>query len=617
VAERRGEGSAADRSLRAFLQRDWERWLAEYPEIATLVGYPGLNDRWTDDSDAGIERRRRHLAESRAALKRLSRSGLSPRERLNYDLYAGLVEAATEGLRFDFDPLPYRFGMPRDLRMPMTQMDGVQTSASETLDLQPHSTVEDYEAHLKRLTRLPALVDQHLALLERGRKGGFTPCRIAIRGVPDQVRGLIPDDPLTSPLLHAFTEFPVGIPEADRSRLRSEAGRIQRDEVAPALNRLHTYLVDRYLPSCREAPGISAIPNGKEQYEYLIRWQTTTERTAREIHEIGLQEVARIRAEVDRIRVSTGFSGDLPAFLEFLRTDPRFFYATGAELVDGYRVIAKQVDPTLARLFGRLPRLPYGVVPVPEFRAPSSPAAYYISGAAASGRAGFFYANTHDIRGRPRWEMEALTFHEAVPGHHLQIALTSELEGLPEFRRNSGYTAFVEGWGLYAESLGEELGFYRDPYSKFGQLTFDTWRSARLVVDTGLHALGWTRDQAIDYCRKNTSKSETDIAVEIDRYIVWPGQALAYKMGQLKFRELRTLAEGRLGGRFDVRAFHDLLLGEGALPLDEVDRRVRAWIAGSAKSPARRSGRSARRPARSRRGRRPVPRRAPARRRRR
>lgn len=571
--------SAESRRFLGFLEADWEQWLREYPAIATTVGYPGLDDRWTDDSPEAIEGRRRHLAQSLTAVQGFRRSRLDPDDRLHLDLYLELLESTVAGLEFGLDPFPFRFGMPRDLRMPISQMEGIHITASEALGLQPHGSLAEFEAHVRRLEALPRAIDQQIALLERGRTSGFTPTRVAVRGVPDQVRGLFPDDPLKSALLEAFAELPATIPEADRAGLRREAFRAYSEEVAPALRRLHEYLVARYLPACRASVGVSAVSKGSELYRHLIRWQTTTDLTAKEIHEKGLSEVRRLRAEIDAIRVRTGFVGDYAAFLEFLRSDRRFFFATGEQLVDGYRVIAKKTDPTLARLFGTLPRLPYGVLPVPEFRAKSSPAAYYIPGAPDSGRAGYFYANTNEVGARPRWEMEALAFHEAVPGHHLQIALASERSSLPAFRRYSAYTAFVEGWGLYAESLGDELGFYRDPYSKVGQLTYDTWRSARLVVDTGMHAMGWTRDQAIQFFRENTGKSEVDIAVEVDRYIVWPGQALAYKVGQLKFRELRTRAERRLGTGFDVRAFHDLVLGEGALPLGEVERRVDAWIA--------------------------------------
>ena len=288
---------------------------------------------------------------------------------------------------------------------------------------------------------------------------------------------------------------------------------------------------------------------------------------------------------MEQIARSTGFRGTLSEFNDFLRTDPRFRFGRAEDLIDAYRVVAKRTDPALARLFGVLPRLPYGVLPVPGFRAPVSPAAYYIPGAPATGRPGYFYANTFDLTARPRWEMEALSLHESVPGHHLQIALGLEIEDAPEFRKFAGYSAFVEGWGLYAESLGEELGLYTDPYSKFGQLTFDMWRSIRLVVDTGMHALGWSRDRAVQFFRDNTGKSDLDIGVEVDRYIVWPGQALAYKLGQLKIRELRTLAEKRLGDRFDVRAFHDLVLEQGALPLAALERRVGDWLDRMSKGP--------------------------------
>jgi uncharacterized protein (DUF885 family) len=324
--------------------------------------------------------------------------------------------------------------------------------------------------------------------------------------------------------------------------------------------------------------GVATIPDGAALYDYLVAWETTTELSPQQIHEIGRGEVRRLRTAMEGLMKKTGFSGTFPEFLDFLRSDERFFFGSAEALVDGYRVIAKKTDPGLARLFGRLPRLPYGVLPVPEFRARSSPTAYYMPGAPATGRAGTFYANTYDLRSRLRWEMEALCLHEAVPGHHLQIALAQEIEDLPDFRRFTGPTAFVEGWGLYAESLGDELGAYRDPYSKMGEYVYDMWRSIRLVVDTGIHALGWSREDAIRFFRENSGKSEIDIAVEVDRYIVWPGQALAYKIGQLKYRELRTLAEKTLGDRFDPRAFHDRILEEGALPLGMVDARVREWI---------------------------------------
>jgi len=572
------KGPALD-SFRAFLTEDWRQWLAEYPELATSFGFPGFDDRWTDDSPQGIERRKKHLAESLASVRRIDGHRLPESERTNYALYRDLLEVADRGIAFGLDPLPFQLGMPRSLRVPLNQMDGIHLTVSETLEVQPREHLSDYENTLSRLNSLGTAVEQNLALLEEGLRLGYTPYRVSIQGVPDQVRGLIPDDPMSSPLLQAFTELPSRIGESDRRRLVPEARTAYLDRIVPAFERFHRYLVTTYLPRCTDIASVSARADGGALYEHLVRLQTTTDLAPQEIHEIGRAEVRRLRSAMQALMGTTGFTGTLAEFFEFLRTDERFCFPTAEALVDGYRIIAKKTDPGLARLFGRLPRLPYGVLPVPEFRSKVSPTAYYMPGAPTTGRAGTFYANTYDLSARRRWEMEALCLHEAVPGHHLQIALAQEVEDLPEFRRHTGPTAFVEGWGLYAESLGEELGHYRDPYSKMGEYVYDMWRSIRLVVDTGIHALGWTRDDAIRFFRENTGKSEVDIAVEVDRYIVWPGQALAYKMGQLKFRELRSFAERELGERFDVRAFHDRVLEEGALPLGMVDARVRAWVA--------------------------------------
>ncbi len=571
------ERTAAD-ALRNYLATDWKRWLTEYPELATNFGFPGLNDRWTDDSPAGIEHRIHHLTESLASFRQLDVEHLPPKERTNYDLYKDLLEVAEVGLTYGLDPLPFRLGVPHNLLTPLNQMEGIHLTASETLEIQPRERLSDYDDILARLESLSSAVDQNIALLESGRKKGFTPHRVAVRGAVEQVRGLIPPDPLASPLLRAFTEFPARIGEPDRQRLVTAARTAYLERIVPALDRLHEYLASTYLPACREGAGVSNLPKGAELYAYLVRWQTTTSLTPKQIHEIGLGEVRRLRSAVEALMTETGFSGGYSKFLEFLRTDARFFYGNAEALVDGYRVISKRIDPGLARVFGRLPRLPYGVLPVPDFRATSSPTAYYMPGAPATGRPGMFFANSYELRSRPKWEMESLTLHEAVPGHHLQIALAQELNDLPDFRRFTGPTAFVEGWGLYAEGLGDELGMYQDPYSKMGKYTYDMWRSIRLVVDTGIHALGWTREQAIRFFQENAGKSEVDIAVEVDRYIVWPAQALAYKVGQLKLRELRQWAEDRLGDRFDVREFHDRVLEEGAVPLEMLDSRVKAWV---------------------------------------
>jgi uncharacterized protein (DUF885 family) len=570
--------SAAAQKLHAYLEADWQRWMQEYPEIATHVGYPGLDDRWTDDSPVGIERHKKHLADSLATLKAIPRNDLPPSEQLNFDLYLELLETATEGLQYGDEPYPFRGVTPFNLWMPITQMGGIQQDAADTLAMQPHQTVADYEIILKRLEALAVAVDQQLALLQDGLKRGYTPPKIALRDLPKQIADLTPSDALASPLLQAFTEFPPNFPEAERARLTEKAKSIYAGSVAPAFRKLHDYVATTYLPACRESIAATALPNGRAAYAFLVRWQTTTNLTPGQIHEIGLAEVKRIRAEMDKVIASTKFQGSFHEFTEFLRTDPRFYYDKPEDLVNGYRIIAKRIDPGLAYLFGKLPRLPYGVCPIPDFKAPSQTTAYYQPGSPQAGRPGCYFVNTYNLHARPKWEMEALSLHEAVPGHHLQISLAQEMENTPEFRKHAGYSAFVEGWALYSEGLGEDVGLYTDPYSKFGQLSYEMWRAVRLVVDTGMHSMGWTREQAIQFFKDNTGKTDQDITVEVDRYIVWPGQALAYKLGQLKIRELRAEAERRLGGKFNIRAFHDAVLEQGAVPLSLLEPHVKRWI---------------------------------------
>ncbi|HKR08816.1 MAG TPA: DUF885 domain-containing protein, partial [Gemmatimonadaceae bacterium] len=437
-----------------------------------------------------------------------------------------------------------------------------------------------------RLRTLPAVVDQTMALLDSGLKRGVTPPRVTLRDVPAQVENLIPEDALSSALLGPFTHFPVGIPQREQSRLSSEAQKVYAELDRPAFQRLHRYLVTAYIPHTRQSIGMSALPDGAAWYAYNVKVQTTTTRTPQEIHALGLSEVKRIRGQMDSLIASTGFTGGFDAFVAMLRTDPKFFYKDSASLVRGYRDVVKRIDPELPKLFGRLPRLTYGVSTIPAYSAPSQTTAYYQPGSVASGRAGQFMVNTYKLDARPIWEMEVLSAHESVPGHHLQIALAQELEGVPNFRRYGGYTAFVEGWGLYSESLGPELGLYKDPYSRFGQLTYEMWRAIRLVIDTGIHSLGWTRQQAIDYFKANSAKTEQDIVQEVDRYIVMPAQALAYKSGELEIKALRRYAEQKLGSRFDIRGFHDQVLSQGALPLDVLDTRIRAWVDSTSSQPA-------------------------------
>jgi len=573
------EQSEETRKFRAYLDADWKRWMEEYPDVATQVGYPGQDARWTDDSPAGIERRKKHLFESIGQVKQIHRDALPDGEKLNFDLYSQLLETSEEGLKYGDDPLPFRFVVPRSLWMPMNQMEGIQQGAADALESTPHHSVAEYEIILERMKALPASVDQQIDLLKEGLKRGYTPPKITMRDVPKQIADLIPTDPMASALLQPFTEFPAAFSDADKSRLTDQAKKIYTSSLAPAFQRLHDYVATTYVPACRDNIAATSLSNGAAAYAFHVHWQTTTDLTPAQIHEIGLSEVKRIRAEMDKIIASVNFKGGFHDFTEFLRTDPRFYYDKPEDLVNAYRVIAKRIDPELAHEFGKLPRLPYGVCEIPAFKAPSQTTAYYQGGSPAVGRPGCYFVNTYNLHARPKWEMEALSLHEAVPGHHLQISLAQEMEAAPEFRKHVGYSAFVEGWALYSESLGEELGLLKDPYSKFGQLTYEMWRAVRLVVDTGMHSMGWTREQAIQFFKDNTGKTDQDITVEVDRYIVWPGQALAYKLGQLKIRQLRTEVENKQGSAFSVGKFHDAVLESGSIPLDVLDSHLHAWLA--------------------------------------
>lgn len=556
-------------ALDKLIADDWQWQLRDNPENATYVGERGHDDQLMDRSAAAWQRRREHDRETLQRIEAIDRTKLSAGDQLNYDLFLYQAKIAVDGDRF-----PYEL-------VPVNQMGGVYSALSELALQIPRDTVKDHENFLARMRAFPKAVDDTIALLKRGVAEGLTPPRVILRDVAEGIANQITDDPVKSPIYEiAFTNFRSGIPPADQERLQKEAQQLLRADVLPALRRLHAYWTAEYEPKTREAIAWTGVPQGKEWYPYLIRQQTTTDLTPDEIHAIGLSEVKRIRGEMEKIRVQTGFTGTLEQFFTFLRTDPRFYYTKRDDLLVAYRDIAKRVDPELTRLFGRMPRLPYGVIPIPSYSEKTQTTAYYMPGSPESHRPGYYYVNLYDLPSRPKWEMEALSLHESVPGHHFQIAIAQELENVPAFRRNGTFTAYVEGWGLYAESLGPELGMYTDPYSRFGQLTYQMWRAVRLVVDTGMHAKSWTRQQAIDYFVANSSKPLHDIEVEIDRYLAWPGQALAYKLGELKIKQLRANAEHDLGDQFDLRAFHDALLSAGPLPLSVLETRMNEWVKG-------------------------------------
>ena len=540
--------------------------LQTYPEFGAITEKPTDFTKWTDWSLAAIEQRKKDRSLFLNAVRSINPANLDAADRLNYNLLKYTIELEKEGETFQSE------------LMPIDQMRGYHQQIMQVANNTTFTTEKDVADFLTRLQNIPVLVDQLILLMDDGIKKNITQPKTTLTGVPEQIQNIIGTDPAKSPLLKGLNEYLAKQPDEQKKLASRTAITVLSEKVNPSLVKLKSYLEKTYIPKARETVAITDLPDGENWYNYTVKVQTTTSLTYKQIHEIGLSEVKRIRSSMDSLIRTTGFKGSFSEFIHFLRTDKQFFYDTPAQLLDGYRVIAKKVDGELPKFFGKLPRLSYGVIPVPEYDEKFQTTAYYFSGSTKAGRAGYFYANTYDLKSRPKWEMEALTIHEAVPGHHLQIALAQELENVPEFRKYSSYTAFVEGWGLYAESLGVEMGFYKDPYSKFGQLTYEMWRAVRLVVDTGIHGLGWTRQQSIDYFKANAAKTEHDITVEVDRYIGWPGQALAYKIGELKIKELRANAQKKLGNKFDIRKFHDVVLANGAVPLSVLEETINAYI---------------------------------------
>ena len=413
--------------------------------------------------------------------------------------------------------------------------------------------------------------------MQMGIDRGWVRPRVVLDNYVGTVSALIAE-PSESRFMNPFESFPSSVSEPERERLTEKALEVVTNYVIPEYEKLYAFLTDEYLPAAPEEIGISAVDGGLVYYEHLVRSFTTLDTSPREVHQTGLDEVARIRAEMQMVIDETGFEGSFDEFVEYLRTDPKFYAEDAESLLQYTALILKRMDGELPRFFGRLPRMPYGLREVPDYLAPRMTTAYYNSPAQDGTRAGFYFVNTYDLPSRPLYEVEALSFHEAVPGHHLQLALQQELEGLPAFRQNSSFTVFVEGWALYSEWLALEMGFYQDPYSNFGRLTYEMWRALRLVVDTGIHAKGWTRQQAIDYMAANSALTLLNIRNEVDRYIFWPGQALAYKIGELKIKELRRRAEEKLGDDFDIRAFHDAVLENGSITLEVLEEHIERWM---------------------------------------
>lgn len=562
--------------LHQLLRERFEWQLREYPEQAMARGDYSNAEKVTDHSLAAIERRH---GETRAFAERLGKidpSELSANDRLSYDLFGLNLRNAIEGHRF------------RMFLAPITGRSGPHQRIGQMHERVRFAGYDDYANYLTRLEQVPRSIADTIAAMRLGLAERRTPPKVAILGVPGQTRALLAGG--LNALAGPFERMPARITPSQRTELKRRFDTRSMPAVRGAIKLFSAFLTDEYVPNCRETIAAHDLPDGQAYYAFQLRVMTTTNLTAREIHDLGLSEVKRIRAEMMSVIRSSDFMEVNPsattldhealfkAFIHYLRSDPRFYHATEQELLAGYRDICKRVDAILPKLFKTLPRLPYGVRKIPDFMAPNQTTAYYSRGDIRNAQPGYFYANTYALDQRPKYEMVALAMHEAVPGHHFQVAISQELTNVPELRKNSWFTAFGEGWALYSERLGLEHGLYDDPYDNFGRLLYEMWRACRLVVDPGMHALGWSRDKAVRFLLDNTALSEVNIDAEVDRYIAWPGQATGYKIGELKIRELRARAEEKLGERFDLREFHDVVLGAGSIPLTVLERRIDAWV---------------------------------------
>jgi uncharacterized protein (DUF885 family) len=562
-------GAAAE--FERLIDEEWEWRLQADPLFATSTGDHRYDDRLPRVREADYAERLASLREFRRRLAGIDHPTLPAAHLLDYDIFGRLL---------DNEIGEYVYGAQY---LPISKAGGFHLYFPDLALFMPFDTAQDYERYVARLSAFRIYALDHIELMRAGVRRGFRPAFVTLEGVDASVREQIVSAAADSPLHGPFRQFPAAVPESDRARLTEAGARAITGSVSAGYSELLEFLLGEYLPAAREDVAAANLPRGAEFYQHRVVYYTSLELAPEAIHATGQEEVARIRSEMDSLIRGTGFSGSFQEFIEFLRTDDRFYVTTGEALLKETSFVLKRMDGELPRLFGVLPRLPYGIRAIPDFSAPGNTTAYYYPAPGDGSRAGVYYVNTYDLRSRPLYEIEALSLHEAVPGHHLQLALQQELTGLPNFRRFNGFTAFVEGWALYAERLGLEAGFYTDAYSNFGRLSYEMWRACRLVVDTGMHVLGWSRQRAIDFMAANTSSTLLNITNEVDRYIAWPGQALAYKIGELKIRELRTRAEAALGARFNLRAFHDLLLGSGAVPLNVLENMAAGWIAAQAR----------------------------------
>ena len=555
--------SDEDKRFLEIVDSEWQRSIDENPLYASYMGDKSSNQDWPDLSEKSLRIRQKKTRDVLEKIKNIDTEKLSEENKLNHRLFLYNYERSVRGQQFDSHLLV--FG----------QRGGIQLE-HETAESLGFMSRQDYLDWIARLEKLPNYIEQHITLAKLGIERNVTAPKILMERVARQIELQLVDEPTDSPFFNVFETIPANI--EDRSEIREKAIQVISEDVIPAYYKFRDFFIDEYLPASRTTIGVSDLPNGKAWYENLARYHTSTELMPDEIHQIGLSEVKRIRTEMNKIIERVGWDGTFDEFLNFLRTDPQFYFETGEELLQAYLATSKKLDPKIVPLFKVLPRMPYGIKPIPIESAPDTTTAYYMRPSADGSRAGYYYVNLYKPEVRPKYEIEVLSVHEAVPGHHLQIALAMEIENIPNFRKYSGYTAYVEGWGLYSESLGYDMGLYQDPYSEFGALTYDMWRAVRLVVDTGMHYKGWSREQAIEFFKENAAKTEQDIINEVDRYLIMPGQALAYKIGQLKIMELKKKSKESLGEKYDIKEFHHVILGEGALPLDILEEKVDQYI---------------------------------------
>ena len=552
------------KQLHELLAEQWEYSLKSNPEFASILGDRRYNDKLSDNSEAAIAK---DLAQSRSFLKRFEATdttGFPAQEQLNRDLMILNLRDRVDSAKF------------KDWEMPVTQFGGIHLDMAQLVTALPFTTVKDYDDYIARLKQLPNAFEQITVLMRKGMKDGLMPPKILLTQVAEQTEGIAKQKPEETPFAQPTTAFPSTFTTTDKERLRLGIIDAVRTSVLPAYTNFLTFIRDEYAPKGRVDIGISALPQGTERYAAAIRRQTTTNMTADEIHQLGLREVARIESEETEVARQLGFS-DLKSFKASLKTNPAVHPRSRQQILDEYQTYTDQMWKKLPELFGRLPKAKLEILPVEAFREKTASTSY-VQGTPDGSRPGHVFVNTYDFENQLTINNEDTAYHEGVPGHHMQISIAQELTDLPPFRQQAGYTAFVEGWALYSERLGKDVGFYQNPYSNYGRLDDEMWRAVRLVVDTGIHSKHWTRDQVLQYMRDHSSSNEAYFQSETDRYIAWPGQALAYKIGQLTILRLREKAKAELGDRFDIRGFHDEVLGAGALPLDVLERRINAWI---------------------------------------